>query len=111
MKESYETLEEDNRKYLENARNYDNMDCFSDDEPEKVEEEKEEKEEKKEKKKKFNKRKKDREELMDYDEEYNEVESSNKGVLNKFCVDALSNDRTFCINDNNEIVVYKSNLT
>ena len=110
MKESYETLEEDNRKYLENARNYENMDCFSDDEPEKIEEEKEEKEEKKEKKKKFNKRKKDREELMDYDEEYNEVESSNKGVLNKFCVDALSNDRTFCINDNNEIVVYKSNL-
>ena len=111
--ESYETIEENNRKYLENARNNTNMDCFSDDEPDKNEEEekeKEEKEEKKEKKKKFNKKKKNREEIMDYDEEYNDVESSNKGILNKFCVDALSNDRTFCINDNNEIVVYKSNL-
>ena len=115
--QSYESLEEKNRQYLENARNYTNIDCFSDDEyddnreeEEEKEEEKEKKEEKKPKKKRFNKKKKDREEIIDLDDEYNEVESSNKGVLNKFCVDALSNDRTFCINDNNEIVVYQSNF-
>ena len=107
---AYETLEEKNRKYLESARNYNNIDCFSDDEKEGENEEEEEKEEKEEKKKKFNKKKKNREEIMDLDEGYNEVESSNKEVLNKFCVDALTNDRTFCVNDNNEIVVYKSNF-
>ena len=48
---------------------------------------------------------------MDLDDNYKEVESTNKkDVYNKFCVDALSHDRTFCINDNNEIVVYRSNL-
>ena len=29
--------------------------------------------------------------------------------MNKFCINSLSNDRTFCITDNNEIVVYKAN--
>jgi len=106
--EEYETIEEKNRKYLENARNYTNMDCFSDDEDE---EEKEEEEIKPKKKKMQKKKKKNREELYDIDDEYNEAESNNnKNVINKFCVDALSNDRTFCVNDNNEIVVYRSNL-
>jgi hypothetical protein len=45
---------------------------------------------------------------MDLDEEFKEVESS-KEILNKFCIDSLSNDRTFCVTDNNEIVVYKAN--
>ena len=109
--EAYESLEEKNRKYLMNSRNYNNLDCFSEDEEEK--EEKEEEEEKEEKpKKKYNKRKKkNREELIDLDDNYKEVESTNKkDIYNKFCVDALSHDRTFCINDNNEIVVYRSNL-
>ena len=39
--EEYETIEEKNRKYLENARNYTNMDCFSDDEDEEEKEEEE----------------------------------------------------------------------
>ena len=103
-KMSYETIEEINRKYLENVRNFRNIDCFSDDEDEK--EEKEEKEEEP----KSKKRKKNREELMDYDEKYSEIESPNKEVLNRFCIDALTNDRTFCITDDNQIVVYKSNL-
>ena len=81
------------------------MDCFSDDEDE---EEKEEEEIKPKKKKIQKKKKKNREELYDIDDEYNEAESNNnKNVINKFCVDALSNDRTFCVNDNNEIVVYR----
>ena len=48
---------------------------------------------------------------MDLDDNYKEVESSsnNNNVFNKFCIDSLSNDRTFCVNNNNEIVVYKSN--
>ena len=100
-KQSYEEIEEKNRKYLENVRNHKNIDCFSDDE-----EEKEEKEEKEKKKKK----RRNREELMDYDEKYTEVESSNKEVLNKFCIDSLINDRTFCITDDNQIVVYKTNM-
>ena len=47
---------------------------------------------------------------MDYDQKYSEIESPNKEVLNRFCIDALTNDRTFCITDDNQIVVYKSNL-
>ena len=92
-----------------------NPECFSSDEDEKEEKEKEEEEEKKKKKKKSNKKtkkKKDREEIMDLDDNFKEVESSsnNKDVFNKFCVDSLSNDRTFCVNNNNEIIVYKSNI-
>ena len=110
-KQSYELMEEKNRKYLENARNYRNIDCFSDDEEEKEEkEEKEKKEEKEEKKVIKKKRKKNREELMDYDDKYGEIESNNKEFLNKFCIDSLTNDRTFCITDDNQIVVYKSNM-
>ena len=113
--EPYESLEEKNRQFLEKARNYSDIDCFSEDEEDKnkeeeEEEEKEEKEEKKTKKKKYNKKKKNREELMDLDEKYNEVESNDKGVFNKFLVDSLSNDRTFCINEDNDIVVYQSNF-
>jgi len=70
--------------------------------------EKEKKEEKEEKPKK--RKKKNREDLMDYDEKYSQVESPNKEVLNKFCIDSLINDRTFCITDDNQIVVYKSNI-
>ena len=50
----------------------------------------------------------DREEILDIDENYKEVESS-KEKLNKFCMDSLSNDRTFCVTDDNQIVVYKAN--
>jgi hypothetical protein len=47
---------------------------------------------------------------MDIDEDkYAEVESS-KEKLNKFCVDSLSNDRTFCVTDDNQIVVYKASM-
>ena len=93
-------------------RYYTNTECFSSDEDE--EEEKKEEEEEKKKKKKKNKKvkkKKDRDEIMDLDDNYKEVESSsnNNNVFNKFCIDSLSNDRTFCVNNNNEIVVYKSN--
>ena len=91
-------------------RYYTNTECFSSDEDE--EEKKEEEEEKKKKKKnKKVKKKKDRDEIMDLDDNYKEVESSsnNNNVFNKFCIDSLSNDRTFCVNNNNEIVVYKSN--
>ena len=109
----YENLDEDNRKILEKATDYSHIDCFSsdeEDEKEKEKEEKEEKEEKKEKKEKKTKKrtKKNREEIMDIDEKYNEVESS-KERLNKFCLDSLSNDRTFCVTQDNEIVVYKAN--
>ena len=92
-------------------RYYTNTECFSSDEDK--EEKKEEEEEKKKKKKKNKKvkKKKDRDEIMDLDDNYKEVESSsnNNNVFNKFCIDSLSNDRTFCVNNNNEIVVYKSN--
>ena len=92
-------------------RYYTNTECFSSDEDE--EEKKEEEEEKKKKKKKNKKvkKRKDRDEIMDLDDNYKEVESSsnNNNVFNKFCIDSLSNDRTFCVNNNNEIVVYKSN--
>ena len=90
-------------------RYYTNTECFSSDEDE--EEKKEEEEKKKKKKNKKVKKKKDRDEIMDLDDNYKEVESSsnNNNVFNKFCIDSLSNDRTFCINNNNEIVVYKSN--
>ena len=88
-KQPYELIEETNRKFLEKVSNYKDIDCFSDDE---------EKEEKK------------LEEIVDLDEKYSEVELPNKESMNKFCIDALTNDRTFCITDNNEIVVYKSNL-
>ena len=40
---------------------------------------------------------KNRDELVDLDEQYNEVESNEKGVFNKFSIDSRSNDRTFCI--------------
>ena len=100
-KQPYGSLEEKNRIYLENSRNYKNIDCFSDDE-----EEKEEKDEKEEKKKK----KKNREELNDLDDKYNEVKLPNKEVINKFCIDALANDRTFWVTDDNQVVVYKTNI-
>lgn len=102
----YEKVEENERKILENTTNYNQINCFSSDEEEEKEKE-EEKEEKKEKKPR-KKAKKNREEIMDLDEEYKEVESSQE-ILNKFCIDSLSNDRTFCVTDNNEIVVYKAN--
>ena len=90
-------------------RYYTNTECFSSDEDE--EEKKEEEEKKKKKKNKKVKKKKDRDEIMDLDDNYKEVESSsnNNNVFNKFFIDSLSNDRTFCVNNNNEIVVYKSN--
>jgi len=105
----YEKVDEDNRKILEDATDYNHINCFSSDEEEEKEKE-EEKEEKKEKKEKKSRKKakKNREEIMDLDEEFKEVESS-KEILNKFCIDSLSNDRTFCVTDNNEIVVYKAN--
>ena len=90
-------------------RYYTNTECFSSDEDE--EEKKEEEEKKKKKKNKKVKKRKDRDEIMDLDDNYKEVESSsnNNNVFNKFFIDSLSNDRTFCVNNNNEIVVYKSN--
>ena len=100
-KQSYDLIEQNNRKYLENIRNYKNIDCCSDDEEEKEESEKSEKKKTK---------KRNRNELMDLDDKYTEVESTNKEVLNKFCIDSLTNDRTFCITDDNQIVVYKTNL-
>ena len=103
----YEEMDEDNRKILEKATDYSHINCFSsDEEDDKEEEDKEEKEEKKEKKTK-KKSKKNREEIMDIDENYKEVESS-KEKLNKFCLDSLSNDRTFCVTEENQIVVYKA---
>ena len=57
---------------------------------------------------KLKKNKKNREEILDLDENFKEIDSS-KEILNKFCINSLSNDRTFCITDNNEIVVYKAN--
>ena len=71
--------------------------------------EEKDKEEQKEEKKKKRKKRKNREEIMDIDDKYNEVESS-KNALNKLCIDSLANDRTFCVNDDNEIVVYKSDF-
>ena len=47
-------------------------------------------------------------EVMDIDEVFREIESS-KETLNKFSLDSLTNDRTYCINDDNEIVSYKIN--
>ena len=97
--------------YPERYPNSTNLDCFSEDEKEEEEEKEkeEEKEEKKEEKKKKRKKRKNREEIMDIDDKYNEVESS-KNALNKLCIDSLANDRTFCVNDDNEIVVYKSDF-
>ena len=97
----YENIEEENRKILEKANDYNNIDCFSSDE------EKEEKTEEKTEEK-VKKTKKNREEILDIDENYKEVESS-KEKLNKFSLNSLSNDRTFCITDDNQIVVYKAN--
>jgi len=45
-------------------------------------------------------------EIMDIDEEYNEIESS-KEDFNKFSLTSLTNDRTYCITDENKIVSYK----
>ena len=119
----YENLDEDNRKILERGTDYYNNNCCSDDEEmekkdeiekkeekEEKEEEEEEKVEKKGKKEKKTRKKtkKNRNEIMDIDETYKEIESS-KEVLNKFCLDSLSNDRTFCVTDDNQIVVYKAN--
>ena len=95
-KQPYENIDEDNRKILEKATDYNNIDCFSSDEDEKKEEEKKENS------------KKNREEILDLDEKFKEIDTS-KEILNKFCINSLSNDRTFCITDNNEIVVYKAN--
>ena len=91
--QSFDKVDEKNKILLEKAIDYNNINCFSSDE--------EEKEEKKEKK--------NRKIIMDYDnEKYKEIESE-KEKLNKFCIDSLSNDRTFCITDDNQIVVYKAN--
>ena len=95
-KQPYKNIDEDNRKILEKATDYNNIDCFSSDEDEKKEEEKKENS------------KKNREEILDLDEKFKEIDTS-KEILNKFCINSLSNDRTFCITDNNEIVVYKAN--
>ena len=116
-KQAYETVDEENRKILENATDYSHIDCFSSDEEEDTkdkeeEEKKEEEKEKEEKKEKKSKKssKKNRKEIMDIDEDkYTEIESS-KEKLNKFCVDSLSNDRTFCVTDDNQIVVYKASM-
>ncbi len=114
--QAYESLDDDNRKILEKATDYGSIDCFSSDDEEdtkeKEEEDTKEKEEKIKKEKvvkKAKKSKKNRKEIMDIDDEkYGEVESS-KEKLNKFCLDSLSNDRTFCVTDDNQIVVYKAN--
>ena len=102
-KEPYENIDEENRKIIEKATDYSNIDCFSSDE-----EKEEEKEKKEEKAEIIKKNKKNREEILDIDEKFNEIESS-KEKLNKFCLNSLSNDRTFCITDDNQIVVYKAN--
>ena len=112
----YKDLVDDLKITIENATDYSHINCFSEDEEDNKEkdeeEEKEKKEEKKEKKEKekktIKKSQKNREEIMDIDEDYKEVESS-KEKLNKFCLDSLSNDRTFCVTDDNQIVVYKAN--
>ena len=109
----YEEIDEDNRKILEGVNDYNHIDCFSSDDEkeekdEKEEEKEKEKEEEKEKKPKNKKSKRNREEIMDIDEKYKEVETS-KEKLNKFCLNSLSNDRTFCITEDNQIVVYKAN--
>ena len=101
----YENIDEDNRKILEKAKDYTNIDCFSSDEDEKKEEKKENSEKKENLK---NHIKKNREEILDLDENFKEIDTS-KEILNKFCLNSLSNDRSFCITDNNEIVVYKVN--
>ena len=103
----YESIEEENRIYLENARMGNDMDCFSDDDEEEENEE-EEYDNNINNNINNNKRKKNRKEIIELDDEYNESEKINN-EKNKFCIDALSNDRTFCITDKNEIVVYKSN--
>ena len=89
-KQSFDKIDEENKNLLEKAVDYDNINCFTaDDEKEKEEEEV----------------------LMDIDEEnFKEIEVENdKEKINKFCLDSLSNDRTFCITDDNQIVVYKAN--
>ena len=45
---------------------------------------------------------------MDIDEEYKEVESS-KDNINLFSLDSLSNNRTYCVTDDNKIMAYKIN--
>ena len=107
--QSYEDIDEDNRKILEKINEYNYIDCFSsDDENEEKDEKKEENGKKENSEKKDKKKKKSRKEIMDIDEKYKEVEIS-KEKLNKFCLNSLSNDRTFCITDDNQIVVYKAN--
>ena len=119
----YEDLDLDFRNILDRGADYYNNNCCSGDDEEEEkndeiekrekQEEKEEEEEKVEKKAKKEKAtrkktKKNRNEFMDIDETYKEVESS-KEILNKLCLDSLSNDRTFCITNDNQIVVYKAN--
>ena len=111
--ESYEKIDEENRNILEKGTDYYHNNCCSSDEEDKKEKEREKEEEKEEKEEKKSKKKskntnKNRNEIMDIDETYKEVESS-KEALNKFCMDSLSNDRTFCVTDDNQIVVYKAN--
>ena len=106
-KQPYENIDEDNRKILEKATDYNNIDCFSSDEDE-DKNEKVENSETSDNSGKLKKNKKNREEILDLDENFKEIDSS-KEILNKFCINSLSNDRTFCITDNNEIVVYKAN--
>ena len=99
--EPFDKIEEGNKKILEKIGDYTNIDCFSS-----SDEEKEEKEEKVEKKKK--KVKKNRKEILDFDENFKETETS-KEKINKFCINSISNDRAFCITDDNQIVIYKAN--
>ena len=111
--ESYEKIDDENRNILEKGTDYYHNNCCSSDEEDKKEKEREKEEEKEEKEEKKSKKKskktnKNRNEIMDIDETYKEVESS-KEALNKFCMDSLSNDRTFCVTDDNQIVVYKAN--
>lgn len=100
MEQPYEKIEEENRAMLERASNYENIkETFSSDE-----EDEDEKEEKKPKKKSG---KKNRKVIMDIEDDYKEIESE-KEKMNKFCIDSLTKDRTFCITSDNQIVVYKA---
>ena len=47
-------------------------------------------------------------EIMDIDDNYNEVDSSNNDI-NKFSLHSLINDKTYCITNDNKIISYKIN--
>ena len=82
--QSYEEIEEKNRKYRERYQNNTNLDCFPEDEKEEEEEKEkeEEKEEKKEEKKKKRKKRKNREEIAKKEEK----------EKNKFAISSGIND-------------------